>query len=96
MKKNCWELKKCDYELDCPAFNEKRLDGTHGGKNAGRCCWVVAGTLCFGEPAGNYAQKFDACEKCDFYHYVRKEEAENFSLTVPLLLKLQSKKQVHL
>lgn len=52
MKKiNCWEFKKCGRESGgahaydfgvCPAATEKRLNGTHGGKNAGRACWVVA------------------------------------------------------
>jgi hypothetical protein len=89
MKKNCWELKHCDNPMSCPAYNEKRLNGTHGGKNAGRCCWIVAGTLCSGEPSGKYAQKIDSCEKCDFYRYVQKEEAQDFSLVLPLILKLQ-------
>lgn len=88
MKKNCWEVKHCDTALSCPAFNEKRLDGVHGGKNAGRCCWVVAGTLGFGEPSCKYAQKIGSCEKCDFYLYVKKEEGQNFSLAFPFILKL--------
>jgi len=79
MIKNCWEFMHCDTESSCPAFSEKRLDGIHGGKNAGRCCWVITGTLCPDIPSGKYAQKFGACEKCDFYNYVKKEEALNFS-----------------
>ena len=91
MKKNCWELKKCDYTLRCPVFSEIRLDGVHGGKNAGRCCWVVAGTLCSGTPIGKYVHKYSDCENCDFYLYVKKEEGQNFSLTGDLLGKLQEK-----
>ena len=43
-KINCWEFKKCCREQNgsqidelgvCPVFEEKRLDGVHGGKNAG-------------------------------------------------------------
>ncbi|MDH4164450.1 MAG: hypothetical protein OEW15_17440 [Nitrospirota bacterium] len=30
----------------CPAAAEEALDGVHDGTNAGRSCWVVAGTLC--------------------------------------------------
>jgi hypothetical protein len=96
MKKNCWEVKNCIDPTSCPVFNEKRLDGTHGGKNAGRCCWVVAGTLCFGKPSGQYAQKMGGCVKCDFYHSVQLEEARNFSLAVPLLRKLLETPQVHI
>ena len=70
MRENCWEVKHCDIPENCSAFKEKRLNGIHGGKNAGRSCWVVAGTLCFGKPSGIYAQKIDNCEKCDFYHSV--------------------------
>lgn len=88
MKKNCWEVMQCDDPANCPAFNENRLTGTHRGKNAGRCCWVVAGTLCFGEPAGEFARQIDSCETCAFYNYVLKEEGEDFSLLFPLLLKL--------
>jgi hypothetical protein len=89
MKKNCWEVKHCGLENDCAAFHEKKLDGVHGGKNAGRCCWVVAGTLCANKPQGVFAQKFLACEKCDFYNQVKKEEFPNFLLAVQLLHKLK-------
>jgi len=50
---NCWEFKQCRHERDtpkerrrvCPAVVETRLNGVHGGANAGRSCWVVDGTL---------------------------------------------------
>jgi hypothetical protein len=91
VKKNCWEVKRCGKEQDCPAYREKRLDGVHNGKNGGRSCWVVAGTLCFGQPSGEFAKKFTGCEKCDFYDLVKREEFPKFSLAVPLLAKLQDK-----
>ncbi len=91
MKKNCWEVKHCGTERSCPAFIDKRLDGIHGGINAGRWCWVVAGTLCFGKPVGKYAQKIDTCEKCAFYQLVQQEESENFSLVFSLLRSLKEK-----
>jgi hypothetical protein len=89
MKKNCWEFNHCDTKLSCPAFSEKRLDGTHGGNNAGRCCWVVPETLCPGIPTGKYAQKFSACQQCAFYQYVKKEELLDFALDGPLLRRLR-------
>ncbi len=56
MKKlNCWEMKNCGREPGgahannlgiCSATVETRLDGIHDGRNAGRSCWVVAGTPC--------------------------------------------------
>ena len=60
-KINCWEYKKCGREAGgahvhdlgvCPVTEEKRLDGAHEGVNAGRACWVVAGSLCKGEVQG--------------------------------------------
>ena len=66
MKANCWEFKKCGRESQgpnaeelgvCQAYLENKLDGVHGGMNAGRSCWVVAGTMCGGNLQGTYAQK---------------------------------------
>jgi hypothetical protein len=97
MKKNCWEFKNCGREPGgakvaefgvCSATTEKKLDGTHDGKNAGRACWVVAGTFCKGEVQGSFAQKYKNCEKCDFYRNVRKEEGAKFTLSAVLLNKL--------
>ncbi len=74
-KKNCWEVKLCGRELGgenvedmgtCPAAIDERLDSTHGGKNAGRACWALAGTMCGGEIQGTYAQKLGSCLNCDF------------------------------
>lgn len=98
MKKNCWEFKKCGRELGgahvkelgiCPATTEKRLDGIHDGKNAGRSCWVVAGTFCNGEVQGTFATKYKSCEMCDFYRLVREEEYPKFLLSAILLGKLK-------
>ena len=98
MKKNCWEFKSCGREPggskvaelgECPATSEAKLDGTHGGKNAGRACWVVAGTLCKGEVQGTFAKKFDACERCEFYELVRMEEFPKFEFSSVLLTKLK-------
>jgi len=71
-KLNCWEFKRCGRQLGglhihdpgrCPATLEERLDDTHGGVNAGRACWVVAGTFCRDEVQGTFAQKFESCQK---------------------------------
>ena len=62
-KLNCWEFKKCGKEktLDCPAVIRK----------AGRYCWLVAGTMCGGEPQGMFIEKGANCFHCDFYRYMR-------------------------
>ena len=96
--KNCWEHKKCGREPGgaktgtlgvCPAATESRLDGTHEGKNAGRACWVVAGTLCGGEVQGTFAKKFAGCEKCDFYLSVQQEAFPRFTFSSVLLQKIR-------
>lgn len=97
MKSNCWEFKKCgrqpggDHVQEfgvCPAATEHRLDGIHEGRNAGRSCWIMAGTLCKGEVQGTFAQKYKNCEICDFYKRVKQEEFPKFTLSALLLKKL--------
>ncbi len=72
----------------CPAATERRLHGTHSGKNAGRACWVVAGTLCNGMAQGVFAVKFGECARCRFYRQVSADEAPNFIFAPALLKKL--------
>ncbi len=99
MKKNCWEFKKCGrqeggehvHDLGvCPAANEKRLNGVHGGQNAGRSCWVVAGTMCGGKVQGTFAQKYENCETCDFFKEIRKEEGSGYEMSIVLLNKMRA------
>ncbi len=101
MKKlNCWEFRKCGREPGginahlgvCPASTEKGLDGEHGGKNAGRTCWIVAGTLCNGEIQGTFAGKIDSCFSCDFYLAVKREEYPGFQIPGVLLGKINRAK----
>lgn len=82
-KMNCWEFKKCERweggamekELGvCPVTKYSALNGIHGGRNAGRACWVVAGSLCGGSIQGNEEQKKKLCWRCDFFALVKKEE----------------------
>ena len=89
-KQNCWEVLMCGREPggakvsekgECPAATETRHDGVNSGKNAGRACWVVAGTLCKGEIQGDYAKKILNCTKCHFYEQVVKEEGPNYEST---------------
>ncbi|MBL7031656.1 MAG: hypothetical protein ISR97_00550 [Nitrospira sp.] len=98
-KLNCWEIKQCGRETggikvselgECPASTEKRLHGVHGGMNAGRTCWVVAGSMCGGKIQGTYAEKYMNCNICDFYMKVKSEESDEFNLTATLLVKLES------
>lgn len=95
-KKNCWEFQKCGREpggnkVDelgvCPAATSKKFDKVNGGENAGRFCWVMAGTLCQGEVQGTFAKKFMNCLSCSFYQVVEREEDRNFVLTEKRIIK---------
>ena len=94
MKKNCWEFMECGRAEGgrnvanlgiCPAATEKRMDGVHGGINAGRACWLVSGTLCDGEVQGTFAHKDGSCTLCDFYKHVEAEEKRNFKIALELI-----------
>ena len=83
MKLNCWEFKGCGREYSsgwsgelgvCPATVASTLNGVHGGSNAGRVCWVVAGTFCDCLIQGTFARGIDSCVQCDFFQLVRDEE----------------------
>lgn len=82
-KTNCWEFKKCERQPGgrlvgefgvCQAAAHEMLNGIHGGENAGRACWAVAGTFCGGAVQGTEAQKQHNCWMCDFFQLVKKEE----------------------
>ena len=82
-KLNCWEFKKCGREPGgaksaelgvCPAATETRTNGLNCGKNGGRACWPIAGTLCGGKVQGLFAEKLTNCLQCEFYQMVGAEE----------------------
>lgn len=95
---NCWEHEKCGREPNgsnahnlgiCPATIETKLNGVHGGTNAGRSCWVVAGTFCGGAVQGVFAQKYMTCKDCGFYQKVQQENFSDFQVSVSLIQKLR-------
>jgi hypothetical protein len=97
MKLNCWEFNECGREPGgisaqelgvCPAATAKRLNGVHGGTNAGRACWVVGGTLCNGSVQETFVKKYDRCIECNFYKKVRSEESSSFQLSASLYMML--------
>jgi len=92
MKKNCWEILGCDNK-ECPVKSEERLNGVHDGLNAGRACWVVAGTRCKGKISGTFAAKIADCGVCQVYQAVVEEEGMMFKSTLSLLAALQ--KTIH-
>lgn len=87
-KPNCWEFKNCGREPGgikagkegiCPAAEEKTFDTFNHGINAGRACWLVAGTFCDDEVSGTFAEKIDTCRNCNFYKKIQTDE-HSFSI----------------
>lgn len=96
-KMNCWEFKKCGREPGgakavelgvCVAPLQEKTNGINCGKNGGRCCWAIAGTLCGGIVQGSYASKLANCMNCEFYKLVQKEECVGGKTTSEILAML--------
>jgi hypothetical protein len=94
MSKNCWEAKSCGRQPGglkvsefgvCSAAVETRVNGMNNGKNGGRVCWAIAGTLCGGKVQGSFASKVANCMTCDFYKSVKSEEGASCVLTKDVL-----------
>lgn len=99
-KQNCWEVKKCGREPGgakvqefgiCPATIEVRVHGINGGKNGGRCCWAVTGTLCGGKVQGMFAHKVANCMVCEFYKAVVKDEGLKLIPVTEILERMKQK-----
>jgi hypothetical protein len=82
-KQNCWEFFNCGRELGgkkakecgvCPTAVDTEANGLNHGKNGGRICWAIAGSLCDGEPTGTNVEKHKVCFDCEFYKMVVAEE----------------------
>jgi serine/threonine protein kinase len=89
-RQNCWEYMKCGRQSGggkvpelgiCPAATDASYDGINFGKNAGRFCWAVAGTLCDEQVQGTFAEKRISCISCDFFKLVQQEEGASTSPT---------------
>ncbi len=89
MKKNCWEFKHCSRYMGglnarrlgvCPATTDIEKTGINFGRNGGRYCWHVAGTLSFSRPVGTYASQLLSCISCDFFQQVKEEEGDRFQI----------------
>lgn len=83
MPANCWEFKTCGRQPGgpkaaefgiCPASTESKVTGLNAGRNGGRICWALAGTMCGGKLQGTFAQKVANCMQCDFYRLVHAEQ----------------------
>ena len=86
MSLNCWDFKKCGRQPGgsraaelgiCPASTSAKADGLNGGRNGGRICWALTGTLCGGKVQGTFAEKLGNCQGCEFYQLVRTEQGKD-------------------
>jgi hypothetical protein len=105
-KLNCWEFEKCGREPGgtniiehdlCPAATETSVNGINGGKNGGRICWAIAGTLCNEKIHGTFAKDKFSCMNCDFFKLVNEEENINtYEIVTPVQLNefLENRKKV--
>lgn len=102
-KMNCWEFNRCGREPGgvetarlgiCPAATEGRLDGVNGGRNGGRACWAMTGTLCGNKVQGTFANKMGDCHQCVFYAQVKQDEGEDFAGTKAILQALRSQSRM--
>lgn len=93
-KQNCWEFKNCGRQPNgakaaelgvCSAAKETRTNGANGGRNGGRACWAIAGTLCGGVVQGTFVTKVSNCMKCEFYQLVGAEEGPNHQSSKDIL-----------
>ena len=91
-KQNCWEFKNCGRESGgakvpelgvCPSATDASSNGLNGGKNGGRICWSVAGTLCGGKVQGSFTEKHFSCITCDFFKMIKEQESKDFLLLKP-------------
>ena len=85
MSQNCWDFKQCGRQPGgsrvsdlgvCPASTDVKADGLNGGRNGGRICWALTGTLCGGKVQGTFAQKLANCMDCEFYRLVQTEQGK--------------------
>ncbi len=84
---NCWEFTKCGREPGgakvaelgvCPVALAEKYDKINRGKNAGRICWLVGGSLCDIKYKGKRQKKQWECSQCKVFQIIREEEGDNF------------------
>jgi len=75
-----------EYDV-CPAVTKTSANGINGGKNGGRICWAIAGTLSNERIKGTFAKERFTCLCCDFFKSVNREEnATTYEILTPIQL----------
>jgi hypothetical protein len=94
LKMNCWEYMASGRHWDgngkegcsqCPVPQMTNYDGINGGRNGGRACWIITGTLCDRDVQLTFAHKLATCLRCDFYLWVKEEEGNNLCLPIDII-----------
>lgn len=67
LKKNCWEIMRCNKK-DCPAYEDRY-----------RRCWYLAGTMCPNCVDGEYAKKIISCRTCEVYSRLSGDEIQEMA-----------------
>jgi len=60
----------------CPAAAFISADGFCDGKNGGRACSFITGTLCGNQVQGTILDKRKNCEQCDFFKKLKTEHGD--------------------
>jgi hypothetical protein len=102
LKKNCWEFKgnrqrrKVCKEgcSQCLVPQMANYDGINGGKNGGRICWLIIGTLCDKNVQLTFSHKLNTCIKCDFYKSVKQEEGKHLCLPIDIIQNIFNEREV--
>lgn len=93
--KNCWEKKKCGREPGgvnearlgiCPAALYALSDGFLGGRNGGRACIFIVGSLASQGQQHSCVmlqnKKSPDCFRCDFFNSLKKKYKKTFNIDV--------------
>ncbi|MBF0614956.1 MAG: hypothetical protein G8237_01300 [Magnetococcales bacterium] len=91
--KNCWEKNQCGREPGgvkesklgtCPVATFELADGFLGGRNGGRACIFIVGTMAPEERLNTCealaTRKKRDCMQCDFFRAMKKKYKKSFNL----------------
>ena len=80
-KPQCWEVMKCNNQTNCVVAINVKYHNLHDGKNAGRACWLVAGTFSKDKSNKNSCiNKVSTCMNCNFFAMVQEQEQLSFKM----------------
>ena len=93
LRMNCWEYMASGRHRDgsgkegcsqCPVPQMTNYDGINGGRNGGRACWIITGTLGDRDVQMTFSHKLATCLKCNVYIAIKEEEGDNLCLPIDI------------